>query len=66
MTKGAKQLGQLFERPVQREVARRLAIHESYLSYLISGRRMPSIKLATRIQKQLGIPVVAWTEQASE
>jgi len=62
MTRGAKQLAQLFNAPKQREVAKRLQIHEAYLSRLISGAQIPSMVVAGRIQQELGIPVQAWVE----
>ena len=63
MTKGAKQLAQLFEKPSQRDVAKRLEIDESYVSLLVSGQRTPSLQLAARIQEELGIPIDAWVEE---
>lgn len=62
MTTGAKQLAQLFNKPTQREIAKRLKLDESYLSLLISGQRTPSMEVAGRIQRELGIPVAAWVE----
>ena len=63
MTKGAKQFAQLFEKPSQRDVAKRLEIDESYVSLLVSGQRTPSLQLAARIQEELGIPIDAWVEE---
>lgn len=66
MTKGAKLLSRLFERPLQKDIAKELDIDESYLSYLMSGRRTPSMEVAGRIQEHLGIPVAAWIEDVSK
>ncbi len=63
MTKGAKQLARIFERPRQLDVAKRLKIGPSHLSLLASGKRIPSMAVAARIQKELGIPVEAWAEK---
>ena len=61
MTKGAKQLRQIFDRPNQKDIAKQLGVSEAFLSMLASGRRLPSMSVASRIQKELGIPVEAWT-----
>jgi DNA-binding XRE family transcriptional regulator len=60
MTNGAKQLRKMFE-PTQRQVAKKLGISDSHLSLLASGKRVPSLTLAAKIHKSLGIPVEAWT-----
>lgn len=62
MTKGAKQLAKLFDRPKQYEIAERLGIDPSTLSLLIAGRRTPSLALAAKIRRELGIPEKSWTE----
>ncbi len=62
MTKGAKQLAKLFDRPKQSHVAKRLGIDQSYLSLLAAGKRVPSMALAAKIRRELGIPVESWTE----
>ncbi len=61
MTKGARQLRKMFERPKQTEIAKMLGVGPSYLSLLASGKRIPSMTMAAKIQKELGIPVEAWT-----
>jgi transcriptional regulator with XRE-family HTH domain len=61
MTKGARQLRQMFEKPRQADVAKRLGVGASYLSLLASGKRTPSMTMAAKIQRELGIPVEAWT-----
>jgi len=61
MTKGARQLSEMFKRPRRKDIARRIGIGTSYLSLLESGKRAPSMRVAARIQKELGIPVEAWT-----
>jgi len=62
VTQGARQLAKLFERPSQKEIAKRLKLSPSYFSLLVSGKRTPSMAVAGRIQKELGIPVEAWTK----
>lgn len=61
MNNGAKQLRKMFERPDRGKVAKRIGIGRSYLSLLETGKRVPSMTVAARIQKELGIPVEAWT-----
>jgi len=61
MTKGARQLRQMFEKPRQQDIAKRIGVGASYLSLLASGKRTPSIAVAAKIQKELGIPVEAWS-----
>ncbi len=61
MTKGARQLAKLFARPTQTDIAKRLGVGSSYLSLLAAGKRTPSMAVAAKIQKELGIPVEAWT-----
>lgn len=61
MTNGARRLRKVFERPNQKDVAKRLGVSESFLSLLAAGKRTPSMAVAGRIQKELGIPVEAWT-----
>lgn len=60
MTKGARQLAKLFDQPTQREIAKRIGVADSYLSLLASGKRTPSMAVAAKIQRELGIPVEAW------
>jgi transcriptional regulator with XRE-family HTH domain len=61
MNRGARRLAALFERPKQQDIAKRIGVGASYLSLLASGKRTPSMAVAARIQKELGIPVEAWT-----
>ncbi len=61
LTKGHRELKRLFDRPRQKDIAKRIGISESLLSLLIAGKRMPNIAVASKIQKELGIPVEAWT-----
>ncbi len=61
MTKGAKTLAKLFDRPKQYEVAKQLGIGQSHLSLIIAGKRVPSLALAAKIRRELGIPVDFWT-----
>jgi transcriptional regulator with XRE-family HTH domain len=62
MTKGARLLRQIFDRPLQRDIAKRLGIGTSYLSLLAAGKRTPSMAVAAKLQKELGIEVEAWTK----
>lgn len=62
MTKGARQLRQMFERPKQQAIAKRIGVGPSYLSLLASGKRTPSMAVAAKIEKELGIPMEAWTQ----
>lgn len=63
MTKGAKLLAQLFDKPTQKTIAKQLAISEPTLSLLAAGKTNPSLALAGRIQDELGIPMDAWVEE---
>ena len=65
MTKGAKLLAKLFEKPTQGEIAKLLDTDQSTLSLLVAGKRTPSLALAGRIQEELGIPMDAWVEEVS-
>lgn len=51
----------MFERPKQEAIAKLIGVGPSYLSLLASGKRTPSMAVAAKIQKELGIPVEAWT-----
>jgi len=48
-------------RPRQRDIAKQIGVSEAFLSLMASGKRLPSMAVAARIQKELGIPVEAWT-----
>lgn len=61
MTKGARQLRDIFAQPKRKDIAKQIGVSESFLSLLATGRRLPSMAVAARIQKELGIPVEAWT-----
>lgn len=59
--------GVMERRPENRELAERLkgiGISESYASQLVNGRRTPSLRLALRIEQQLGIPASNWSKAA--
>lgn len=43
----------------QREFAERIGVSRSYLSMLISGSKIPSLKIATKIEKETGGEVTA-------
>lgn len=38
-----------------------IGVSESYASLLANGRRSPSLALALKIERELGIPVSQWT-----
>ena len=61
LNNGARLLRQMFERPKQEAIAKRIGVGPSYLSLLASGSRKPSRAVAEKIEKELGIPVEAWT-----
>ncbi|ATC34633.1 helix-turn-helix transcriptional regulator [Caulobacter sp. SL161] len=42
------------------EKLRSLGISKGYVSQLVSGARTPSLELAVRIERELGIPPSAW------
>ena len=46
-------------RMTQREFAVRIGVSRSYLSMLISGAKVPSLKTATKIEKETGGEVTA-------
>lgn len=46
----------------QWELAKLLEITDSYLSQILSGRRLPGRETALRIEQEAGIPVGSWSE----
>ena len=50
----------------QREFAERIGVSRSYLSMLISGSKIPSLKIATKIEKETGgeVTAIAMLDQA--
>jgi transcriptional regulator with XRE-family HTH domain len=44
----------------------RLNLSKGYASDLASGKRKPSLALAVRIERELGIPVAHWVKDASK
>jgi len=41
----------------QRELARQVGVNQSYLSFVLRGRRMPSRRLLEGTAKTLGLPI---------
>lgn len=44
-----------------REAARMLDVHFTFLSNLVTGKRLPGRENAVKIERITGIPVEAWT-----
>lgn len=64
MKPGAELLRDWMERTgygKQADVAELLGMHESFLSMLLSGKRVPKLTNAVKIERLTGIPVAAWT-----
>lgn len=63
MQHGSQQLRDWLDRSKlnQREGADRLKIHYTTLNQWLSGRRVPGRQKATEIEREAGIPVVAWS-----
>lgn len=66
MQSGAALLKQWVERRgySQVEAAEILGLHESFMSMLVRGHRIPSLTNAIRIERLTGIPVSAWASSA--
>lgn len=62
MNKGAAALARLFQKPKQQDVAKRIGVGASYLSLLAAGKRVPSLKVAAKLEREYGIPVDAWVQ----
>ena len=62
MTSGAQQLKDWMHRRrfMQREAAAYFGWHETYISQLVNGTRMPGLDNAIKIERETGIPVEAW------
>ena len=60
-SRGARMLARFFQS--QQEVAPRLGIKPSQLSLLIAGKRRPSIEVAAAIEREFGVPCIAWCEE---
>lgn len=46
----------------QQEIARALEISDAYLSQILHGVRLPSLKVMLRIESLTGIPLRSWVE----
>jgi plasmid maintenance system antidote protein VapI len=46
----------------QQDLAALLEIHESSVSLILNGKRIPTLADAVRIERAMGIPVAAWLE----
>lgn len=62
MNKGAKELGKFFQK-VQ-DGAKKVGVGSAQFSLLLSGKRMPSIEVAAKIEAHYGIPCKYWTEKS--
>ena len=47
----------------QAALARMLGVSPGMVSHILSGRRTPSLVLASKIERLTGIPARAWAEQ---
>ena len=45
---------------LQRETADHLGFHETFISQLLNGARVPGLENAIHIERETGIPVEAW------
>lgn len=68
MQSGAEQLRDWMTRRGfnQVETSVFFGFHESFVSLLLSGTRMPSLDNAVKIERLTGIPVVAWASSAGD
>lgn len=62
MQTGAEQLVDWMDRRGlnQRETAKHFEWDETFISMLVTGRRLPGLANAVRIERETGIPVEAW------
>lgn len=63
---GRQQLAAFMERKqlTQEDIAAKLGVTASYVSFLLSGDRSPSLRLAVKIQSLTGIKPTAFVEAA--
>lgn len=61
MNRGALELGKFFQS--QSEAAQRIGVDPSTFSLLLASKRRPSIEVAAAIERQYGVPCIAWTEE---
>ena len=47
----------------QRQIAKKAGVTDSHISYILAGKRMPSIELAEKLAKVLKIPLTVLLEQ---
>ena len=47
------------ERPTQKQLIE-LGLSQSYASELLAGKKLPSLRVALKIQARLGYPVTEW------
>ncbi len=64
MQSGADQLREWMHRARrnQQDLAALLELHESSVSLILNGKRIPTLADAVRIERAMGIPVAAWLE----
>lgn len=62
MKSGAAQLKDwmIRRRFLHREAAEHLGFHETFISQLVNGARIPGLENAIAIERETGIPVEAW------
>lgn len=53
------------EKPSAKDLRDKLGISKGYASDLATGKREPSLKLAIRIERELGFPVSCWVTEAA-
>jgi transcriptional regulator with XRE-family HTH domain len=61
INRGSHALGEYFQ-PLG-PAAKRLGISSSHFSLLLSGKRLPSIELAAKIEELFGVPCRFWAEE---
>lgn len=67
MAQKHRTLADYFKQPgkSKRALAKKLHVHESYLSHIAAGRRQPSLPLAIAIAQMTGVPLTALVRVAS-
>lgn len=68
MKSGADQLRAWLRRSglTQRQCAAELGVHESFMTLMLSGARLPGRNLAVKIDRLMGIPVAAWVSSTHD
>ncbi len=50
----------------QSNLAKALGVHRGAISHLVTGRRLPSLSLALRIERECGVPVETWKKRKAK